>query len=525
MSDKKSKSEQGRFRKSLSLLDLTFLGIGSIIGSGWLYAAQNAANLAGPLAWVSWIIGAVVIILIGMVYAELGAALPRAGGFIRYPNYTHGTLVGYLIGFSAMLAYSSVVGIEVEAVRGYAQTWWTQLGTKDGSPSITGFAFQFALLIIFLLLNYWSVNIFGKANTIVTVFKFIVPILIIIFLLMHLDFSNFHAGGAKPGGVHGIFTAVAAGGIVFTFQGFRQPIEFAGEAKNPQRDVPLAIVLAVVVGLIIYLLLQFAFVGAIPAERLANGGWANIHFDSPFAKLVSILSIGWLANLVLIDAVISPSGTSNIYFSANARSIYAWSKNGFFYSLFHKIDKKTGVPRPALILTFILAVLWMLPAKFQVWQGLVTASTSAMVLTYCVGPVSVTSLRKSNPDLKRPFVLKPLHIISPLAFIAATLVIYWSGWDVVAMLVGILIGSLVLYFAFADKTISKEQLKTDFQSSIWLFGYYIFVFIMSYLGSFGPHKYIPAPWDTVITGLGVLAFYYWGVATALPKARIGEDDE
>jgi hypothetical protein len=127
--------------------------------------------------------------------------------------------------------------------------------------------------------------------------------------------------------------------------------------------------------------------------------------------------------------------------------------------------------------------------------------------------------------LKRPFVLKPLHIISPLAFIAATLVIYWSGWDVVSMLVAILFGSLVLYFAFADKRISKEQIKTDFLSSLWLFGYYIFIFVMSYLGSFGPNKYIPAPWDTIITAVGVLAFYYWGVASALPKARIGEDDE
>lgn len=521
----KTQNEQGGFKKSLNLLDLTFLGIGSIIGSGWLYAAQNAAKLAGPYAWISWIIGAVVISLIGMVYAELGAALPRAGGFIRYPNYTHGTLVGYLIGFSAMLAYSSVVGIEVEAVRGYAQTWWPQLGANNGSPTIIGFAFQFALLIIFLLLNYWSVNIFGKANTIITIFKFIVPTLIIVFLLFHLDFSNFSAGGAKPGGIHGIFTAVAAGGVVFTFQGFRQPIEFAGEARRPQRDVPLAIILAVAVGLVVYLLLQFAFEGAIPASKLANGGWANIKFDSPFANLVALLGITWLANLVLIDAVISPSGTSNIYFSANARSIYAWSKNGFFYSLFHKIDKKTGVPRPALLLTFVLAVLWMLPAKFQVWQGLVTASTSAMVLTYCVGPVSLTSLRKTNPELNRPFRLEPLHIISPLAFIAATLVIYWSGWSVVSMLVGILFASLVLYFAFADKQISKAQLFTDFKSSIWLFGYYLFVFTMSFLGSFGPNKYIPAPWDTIITGIGVLAFYYWGVATSLSKARIGEDDE
>lgn len=516
--------KQGKFKKSLNLLDLTFLGIGSIIGSGWLYAAQNSANTAGAYSWIAWLIGAFVIILIGMVYAELGAAMPRAGGFIRYPNYTHGSVVGFLIGFTAMLAYSSVVGIEVEAVRGYAQYWWPQLGASDGSPTLIGFAFQAFLLIVFLLLNFWSVNIFGKTNTIVTIFKFIVPTLVIIFLLMHLDFSNFHAGGAEPGGIHGIFTAVTAGGIVFTFQGFRQPIEFAGESRNPQRDVPLAIILAVLVGLVIYLLLQLAFVGAVPGDKLQHG-WSSIQFDSPFAGLVATLGMGWLVNLILIDAVISPSGTSNIYFSANARSVYAWSKNGFFYKLFHKIDAKTGVPRPALILTFILAVLWMLPAKFQVWEGLVSASTSAMVLTYCVGPVSLTSLRRTTPELKRPFRLKWIHVMSPLAFIAATLVIYWSGWGVVSMLVGILFASMILYFAFADKKISGDQIKTDLKSAFWLFGYYIFVFIMSLLGSFGPYDIIAAPWDTIITSIGILIFYYWGVATALPEARIEDQDE
>ncbi|TCP19965.1 amino acid permease-like protein [Scopulibacillus darangshiensis] len=376
-----------------------------------------------------------------------------------------------------------------------------------------------------MLLNYWSVNIFGKANTFITIFKFIVPALVIIFLLMHLDVSNFSVGGAEPGGIHGIFSAVAAGGIVFTFQGFRQPIEFAGESRRPQRDVPLAIILAVFVGLVIYLLLQFAFVGAAPGGMLQSGGWASIEFDSPFAGLVATLGLGWLVNLILIDAVISPTGTGNIYFSANARSIYAWSKNGFFYSLFHKINPKTGVPRPALILTFILSILWMLPAKFQVWEGLVTASTSATVLTYCVGPVSIMSLRKTNPDLNRPFKLRWIHLISPLAFIAATLVIYWSGWDVVSMLVGVLFASLVLYFAFADKRISRQQLKMDIRSSLWLFGYYIFVAVMSLLGSFGPLKIIAAPWDTILTSLGILIFYYWGVATALPEARITDDDE
>ena len=303
----------GGFKKSLNLLDLTFLGLGSIIGSGWLFAAASAAAYAGSYAWISWIIGAITFILIGLVYAELGSMLPRSGGFVRYPQYTHGSLVGYLIGFISMLAYSSVAGIEVRTVRGYAATWWTSLGTKAAGPTLLGYVFEIALLIIFLLLNYWSVNVFGKFNTVITTIKFLVPILTVIVLFTHFNPSNLSAAGAKPGGVSGIFSAVSLSGIAFAFLGFRQSVDFGSEAKQPQRDIPLAIIFAILLGTVMYLLLQFAYIGAVPASALAKG-WANLSFiQAPYADLAKSLGLLWLMNVIFIDAVISPSGTGNIY--------------------------------------------------------------------------------------------------------------------------------------------------------------------------------------------------------------------
>src|SRR5690606_40666175 len=85
-------SQQGKFRKTLSLTDLTFIGLGSIFGSGWLFAASHVASMAGPAGIVSWIFGGIAVFLLGLVYCELGAALPRAGGVVRYPEYSHGPL-------------------------------------------------------------------------------------------------------------------------------------------------------------------------------------------------------------------------------------------------------------------------------------------------------------------------------------------------------------------------------------------------------------------------------------------------
>lgn len=517
---------QGKFKRKLSLLDLTLLGVGSIIGSGWLYAALNGAKFAGPVAWVSWIIGAVAIIFIGLVYAELGAAMPRAGGFVRYPEYSHGSIVGYMIGFTSLLAYSSVCGVEVEAVRGYAQTWWPAVGDANGNPTAAGFALQIGLLVLFFLINYWSVNLFGKVNTIVTIFKFVVPTLTIVILFSFFHPGNFSVMTAAPGGLHGAFKAVASAGIVFAFLGFRQAIDFAGEAKNPQRDIPLAIILSVIIGLVVYLLLQFSFLGAVPPSKLTHG-WGALQFKSPFANLAMMLGVGWLMNLVLFDAVISPAGTGNIFLAGTARVVFAWAKNGYFFKIFQKVDPKTGLPRAALWLTLILAILWTLPSQFQVWGGLISAVTSAFVLTYMVGSVSVTSLRRTAPDLKRPFKLSGMNIISPLAFISATLIAFWSGWSVTRLLIILTLVSLILYFGIfvnRDEKL-KRNLKEDFRSSIWLFAYYFVLLVFSYLGNFGGIGVIKGPWDSVLLAIVSIFIYFWGASTGLKNPRITEDEE
>ena len=93
---------------------------GAIFGSGWLFAASHVASIAGPAGIASWVIGGFAVLLLGIVYCELGAALPRAGGIIRYPVFSHGELMGYLLGFITLIAFSSLISIEIVAARQYA---------------------------------------------------------------------------------------------------------------------------------------------------------------------------------------------------------------------------------------------------------------------------------------------------------------------------------------------------------------------------------------------------------------------
>ncbi|MDN4072044.1 hypothetical protein [Fictibacillus terranigra] len=135
------------------------------------------------------------------------------------------------------------------------------------------------------------------------------------------------------------------------------------------------------------------------------------------------------------------------------------------------------------------------------------ASTSLKALTFIVGPVSLMSLRHKVPKLERPFLLRAAKIVTPLAFVGATLVIYWSKWKVVSFIIPITILSLILYFVFAyrEPSHTKEIVKLHLKSGWWLIIYYLFLLAMSYAGSYGPgaktDHLIHAPWDTLVAGL------------------------
>lgn len=516
---------QGRFRKEISLLDMTLVGVGAIIGSGWLFASGLVASIAGPAGWISWLIGGIALLLLGLVYAELGAAFPRAGGLVRYPAYTHGPLVGYLMSAITVIAFSSIVGIEVLAVRQYATSWWPALSQPDGqSPTVLGWFVQLILLIIFFLLNYWSVRVFAKSNTIITLFKYIVPALIIVVLLSQLRGANFRVEGFAPFGISGITTAITTGGIMFAYLGLQPIMGLAGEVKNPQRNVPIALIASTILSAIIYVLLQVAFIGSIPTDRI-SGGWAGIadEFSLPYYDIATILGFGWLAFLVTADAVVSPSGTGNIFMSTSSRVVFGWARNETLPGVFGRINEGTGIPRPALWLTLGLSIFWTLP--FPSWNALVTVVSSALIFTYAVAPISAYALRRNAPDMTRPFYLKGIGVIGPLAFVVASLILYWAGWQTLSWLLGVQLLLFVVYLLAKNWVpTDRVSLTQQVKSSWWLVAYYVIILVLSYLGSFDGINVLKSPWDQIMVALVSVGIYYWGGRTGLAEPIVDEDE-
>ncbi|MGI3452896.1 APC family permease, partial [Citrobacter arsenatis] len=204
-------AEVGKFKKQLTLTDLTFIGLGAIFGSGWLFAASHVASIAGPAGIASWVIGGIAVLLLGIVYCELGAALPRAGGIIRYPVFYHGELMGYLLGFITLIAFSSLISIEIVAARQYAAAWFPMLTqTSSSDPTLLGWVVQFLLLCLFFGLNYYSVKTFARSNNIISILKFLVPLTVVVTLFTFFKPENLHVQGIAPFGMSGVEAAISA---------------------------------------------------------------------------------------------------------------------------------------------------------------------------------------------------------------------------------------------------------------------------------------------------------------------------
>ncbi|HJU25995.1 MAG TPA: APC family permease [Rhodanobacteraceae bacterium] len=525
----KGEPGRGRFRKQLGLTDLTFIGLGAIFGSGWLFSASYVADMAGPGGIVSWLIGGAAVLLLGLVYCELGAALPRSGGVVRYPVYSHGALLGFLMGLITLIAFSSLIAIEVVACRQYASAWFPQL-TQAGSqsPTLLGWFVQLAILCVFFLLNYFSVKTFARANNLVSIFKFVVPLTVVVVLLYFFRAQNLTAHGFAPFGFSGIAGAVSAGGIIFAYLGLTPIVSVAGEVRNPQRTIPIALILSVLLSTVIYVLLQVAFLGSVPAGLVAHG-WRGIGrlFSLPFHDIALALGVGWLSFLVVCDAVISPSGCGNIYMNATPRVVYGWARGGTFFRVFTRVDERSGIPRAALWLTFALAIFWTLP--FPSWSAMINVVSAALVLSYAVAPVTAAALRRNAPDMPRPFRVRGLGVIGPLSFIVAALIVYWSSWKTLSWLLGL---QIVLYAAYvgyrARQHPDRAEIADEVRASLWLIGFYGLMMVLSWLGSFGGRGLIGSPWDSALSGCAALLVYYWGASRGVPPSKlaleIGEED-
>ncbi|HET6500573.1 MAG TPA: APC family permease [Amycolatopsis sp.] len=487
-----------RLERAMGPIGMMFVSLGSIIGSGWLFGALYASQIAGPAAIISWIIGMVMAMLVGLTYAEVGTMFPHSGGIGRYPHYSFGSFASFNLGWANWLGLASVAPIEVLACVQYSASYfpWLQK-TQAGASVLTpaGLVVSIVLMGVFVLINAFGVRFFSRVNNILVWWKLaVISVLIatLLFASFNVDhFSDF--GGFAPYGMSGIFGAITGGGIAVAYGGFQQAISLAGESRRPQRDVPLTVIGSLLIAGVLYVALQIAFLGAVPTSALQKGGWSNVgdNFTSagdvvaqfgPLAAVASALGMGWLAMTLYVDAVISPGDTGMIYAGTTARMSYAMARNANAPAGLARISR-TGVPWVGLVLAFVVGCIFFLP--FPGWQKLIGFQVSATVISFGSGPIVLLAMRKQLPGFRRPFTLRAARTVSFLALWVCNLTVYWTGWETTWKIMAVtLIGFALFGLSQGNARRRGVDSPSDLRYGWWLLVWYAGLTLIGFLGNY-----------------------------------------
>jgi amino acid transporter len=417
----------------------------------------------------------------------------------------------------------TIAPIECYAFVTYASYYWPGLFDAE-TEKITGAGLwvTVGLMAVFTAVNFLAMRLFARVNNVITWWKVAVPVLAIIVLLFKFKPGNFTAGGIGlfPGGIKGLTAALPLSGIIFAYSGFEQADQLAGEIKNPGRNLPRAIIVSILIGTTIYVLLQIAFIGALPASAIGNGLQKITNPEilaGPFAAVAALGGLAWLAHILRVDAFVSPSGTGLIYTTGTSRVSYGLARNRYAPQIFDRVNNY-GVPWVGLIFAFLFGLVFLLP--FPSWRSIVGIIVGASVLMYAGAPLSVGAFRRQVPDANRPYRMPAAGFLNPVAFVVSCLLIYWSGWLVIWKLgVVLVIGYVLIGISMA---FDKQRPPLDWKSAVWLPVWLIGMGIISWQGQYGDGSTsnIPFWWDMLIVTVFALAIYYWAMATRLPREEM-----
>ncbi|MFF8786408.1 APC family permease [Streptomyces sp. NPDC015125] len=511
--------------RAVGFWGLMFISLGSIIGSGWLLGALTTAVIAGPASLVSWVLASTMLAVLALAHAELGATYPIAGGTARFPFFAFGPLVGFTAGWMSWLRSVLISPIEVEATLSYMdRIGWVHdrvhVLHPNGTLTAAGLLIASVFMLIFTLINVLGVRLLSGINSVTAVVKTAVPLLTVV-VLMTLSFhgSNFTAGGGfAPHGAHGVFAALPAG-VVFALLGFEQAIQLAGEARDPQRDVSRAVIVAMAVGTALYLLLQIAFIAALDPDAVTHS-WDNPvgkgNFG-PYATLATAVGAGWLATILYVDAVISPAGTGLVYMAGAARLSYAMGRERVLPEALTQVGR-SRVPVVSILLAFVVGEIAFLP--FPSWQALVGLVTSAAAVMYAFAPVALHALRVQDGGRNRPYRLPAGPVLAPAGFVFANLIFYWSGYEADWKLgIAALLGFVVL--ALTRRGVpAAERSGLRARSAAWVWPWLGGMILIGHFGRYGGTRALPAWWDLVIVIVFSLAVHYTAVSMAMPPEAV-----
>jgi APA family basic amino acid/polyamine antiporter len=449
-------------KRALSAVDLTMLGVGAIIGAGiFVLTGQAAAQHAGPAVVLSFVAAAVACVFAGLCYAEMASMIPIAGSAYTYAYATMGELLAWIIGWDLILEYSlgaSTVAVGwsgtlismlhdlgIHVPPRFAAGPWTEVTLADGTTAV-GIINLPAILIVALitLILVLGIRESANVNTTIVFVKIGVVISFIVAGVRYINPANWspfippNAGKFEQFGWSGVLTG--AGVVFFAYIGFDAVSTAAQEAKNPQHDMPKGILGSLVLCTILYILVSAVLTGIVPYERL--------NVPAPITEGINATGIYWMRYVINIGALAGLSSVMLVMMLGQPRIFWSMSGDGLLPPVFSKVHPRFRTPYITTILTGIAVAAAAGLFPIGVLGHLVSIGTLFAFILVCAG---VWVLRRSRPDVKRPFRAPAIAFVAPAGVIACFLLMYGlpvETWERLAIWMAI---GLVIYFWYGRR--------------------------------------------------------------------------
>lgn len=507
-------------------------GLTAIVGSGWLLSTQKISEIAGPAGLLSWVLGVFVALLVSAFFIEIGSCYPSAGGIGYYSHVTHGRFCGFLTSWVNWLSIVAVAPVEAQAIAQYlsqltpAMAHWYNPATHLLTSSGIGVAL--GLMLVFMAVNYWSVQLLLRFNNFFTAIKIIIPIITIItFMYLGLHASNFgfHAESTFfPYGAKTVLMSVITCGIIMSFNGFQSPLNFSEEIQNPKRMLPIAIFGSIILAFVIYFLLQVVFIGSVDPTKIAEG-WNQINMRSPYVDLLLLANLHLVVLTIYAGSIISPSATGSIFVASGSRILYSLSEQKHVPAFLSRLNPTYHNPRLAMITCTIVGCLFLV--LFQGWYKLVAVISVLHVFSYVSAPMVVLANRLRYPERLKPnqFKVPFAYVLGPFLLFVLSTLLFYAAWPLTLEMSCLFIPGLVFYFYYEYRNYRNQDFSKMLVSASWLLIYVVGICVIAYLGD-NPtlgQNIISTHESLILLALLSVWTTYYGVRVALPITATTED--
>lgn len=420
-----------KLTRSLGLLSATMLGVGAMIGAGIFILSGLAAGTAGPAATVSYLLVGFMTLFTALSYCELAAAIPIAGGGYTFVHEAIGGFTAFITGWA--MVFGLVVSAALYAI-GFAEHF-NPLVELALPYELNRAVAAGAIIVLLALLNVKGTKEAGHTQNLFTLGKVAILIVFVILCFRFVEWGRFE--NFAPFGAAGILTATSL--IYISFFGFEQISEAAEEIKNPEKNLPRAILIALILPTIIYVFVILVSVGIVDYEILGAS-------SAPLAIIASKVLGEYGLLFVLIAGVMSTISALNAAVLSTSRVTYAVARDGFMPGFLARVSARFRTPHWAIVVAAGLAIIIAVIGEVRFVAHL---TNFCLLVALVVVNFSVIMLRRRRPELKRPFRLPFGYLIPALGIASNLLMLLFMEWSTYLLGTGFLAFGGLVYIAYA----------------------------------------------------------------------------